>query len=107
VTDELDQTAIGEPEATETAGETESAFEPADATMSASIPRISDIGLEDVGDAAKWAWKHTLGYKREKPPEPGGISIDLPMEEETTMRSSSVAHEDPPPPPPPEDAKPD
>lgn len=98
MTDELDQTAIGEPEVGEVAGDVESAFDSVDGSMSASIPRISDIDLDDVEDAAKWAWKHTFGH-RDKAPEPGGISIDIPTEEETTMRSSSVAHEDPPPPP--------
>ena len=56
------------------------------------------VTIDDVEDAAKWAYRKAFG--RPERVEPGGISIDIEDHEETTMRSSSVAHEDPPPPPP-------
>ena len=95
MTDELDQAAIGEPEVGQDVGDVSDGMVSADASMAAGFT----ITVDDGVDAAKWVWRHTLGEKREKAPEPGGISIDLPTEEETTIRSSSVAHEDPPPPP--------
>jgi hypothetical protein len=56
------------------------------------------VTIDDVEDAAKWAYRKAFG--RPERVEPGGISIDIESHEEVTMRSSSVAHEDPPPPPP-------
>jgi hypothetical protein len=53
-----------------------------------------------VGAAVGWVWDKVTGLK-DKPPEPGGINIDIEDHEEVTMRSTWVEHEDPPPPPPP------
>lgn len=89
--------ATEESEAEAIAGEL-GPIESDDASMAeASLPRISDVTLEDGVDAVRWAYKKLLG--RPEKVEPGGISIDIEDHEETTMRSSSTAHEDPPPPP--------
>jgi hypothetical protein len=99
MTDELDQAAIGEPEAAEAFGGEVSEFDSADASVSASSIKVLGVTLEDAEDAAEWAWRHTLGHKKDV--EPGGISLDIEEHEETSTRSSSVSQDDPPPPPPP------
>lgn len=99
MTDELDQTAIGEPEPADGIADEVSGFEFNDATVSASTTRIAGVSLEDAEDAAEWVWRHTLGHKKDV--EPGGVSLDIEEHEETSTRSSSVSQDDPPPPPPP------
>ena len=103
MTDELDQTAIGEPELGETPGEETSGFASADSSIAAGIPSLDDINLKNAKKAAGWVWDHTLGHDDDdKPvePEPAAPILDIPSEEEVTMSYTWVEHDDPPPPPP-------
>jgi hypothetical protein len=99
MTDELDQTTIGEPGAEgplSGLGPGESA---AESQILAGIPTLGDVDLSDVEDAAKWVWRHTLGDDDDdKPSEPMTANVEFEAEEEVTTETSNVEHDDPPPP---------
>ena len=98
MTDELDQNAIGEPGADDPMENVVPAAPSVDSSIVASLPSL-DISREDVKDAARWVWEHTLGDDDDdRPPEPMTANVEFEAEEEVTTETSNVEHDDPAPP---------
>jgi hypothetical protein len=98
MTDELDQTAIGEPGAADPMENIVAPAASADSSI-AGIPSLDDIDRKDIEDAAKWVWRHTLGGDDDdKPAEPMTANVVFEAEEEVTTDTTNVEHDDPPPP---------
>ena len=109
MTDELDQEPTLETPASEDLAGAEGF---GDSLVASAYPGESIVHrithpdpLGELKDAAKWGYHKIIPERpeHEPEPEPGGIVIDIPMEEEVTMRSTWVEHDDPPPPPPPDE----
>jgi hypothetical protein len=105
MTDELDQATIGEPDREDGLDGVASQASAAEASLVAGfptlddVPSLDDINLDNLEDAAKWVWRHTLGDDDDdKPAQPMAPVVVFEAEEEVTMETSNVEHDDPPPP---------